>query len=429
MAFKKVKQDITHGGTNNDTFIDNSLTFYDGEKITSVEGTKVTTEGLHVDDLDVDRLTTLSAVIKELEVNGDTILNGNLTVKGTHTEEHSQDLYVGSDTITLRDGSTTALENGEYAGLIIEKVDGNNAIGLVTTNDGTLKVGYLNLVYVYTTLDESSEKYGKYYSDSGLTNEVEVKGQVFIESKDDDLAKGYFIDKDETQVIATRDDSDDLNDGTILYFDKEKYKLVDSGVTTTQLNDLVDSLLTLKGDDKIIITNPIVEKHKVEGTDLENFCENSGFFEERNRGPDGEWEYPLKEGVSLEFEGYSIEQVVIFGNIIFLHSDLPYYSPNDTFDFTFTYKGTSIKLNDDNKVYTYDTLEEAQADLDNIPNKAIVHVIGDLNSESIAIVDEVKEGDYNVPTSDALFNYLKNYSESINGTFVIDDWTLKVEGE
>lgn len=119
-----VKQDVRHGGTNNDTFTEGQLTYYDdeNEKITSVDGTAVLVDEdnnplLHVDKLDADDLHSDTADFDALEVNGDTVLNGNLTVRGTHTEEHSQDLFVGSDTITLRDGASTSLDTDEYAGI------------------------------------------------------------------------------------------------------------------------------------------------------------------------------------------------------------------------------------------------------------------------------------------------------------------------
>ena len=222
MVLTKVLQDVPHGGTNNNTFTNNALVSYnkdtnDVEKIVSVPGTEVTEDAeenpvLHIDRADTDYLnvnhdavvngeTTLKddvtaeqdlsvggdlTVTGESEFSSDVVISGNLTVRGTSTEEHTQDIFVGSDTLTLRDGASTALTSGEVAGVIINKYDGTDSLGLVTTSDGTLRVGELNLVYCFTTSDSTAPEYGHYYSDKELTTEITIPaGKTFIAESTD----------------------------------------------------------------------------------------------------------------------------------------------------------------------------------------------------------------------------------------------------
>lgn len=464
MAITKVEvqQDIKHGGTNNNSFSEKQLTYYDDDKIKSVEGTKVTVDEddnplLHIDKADIDNETVdnseiENATIETLTVNGNTLLNGNLTVKGTHTEEHTQDLFVGSDTITLRDGSNTALTEGEYSGLIINKYDGNDSLGLVTTNDGTLKVGELNLQYVYWTTDSESEKYGKYFSDFDLTTEIEIPDDKTVYSESEDttkkLAKGYYIVKDDTQTIATRSDSSEITDGNILYFDGTTYKLVDSGVGYKSLNDLANKLREIVGDDKIIITKrhsgyPLWEiygKNVYITTDIKDF---SKYFE--YLGPQytdrTTYEYQpfgalyvtnnstneqiqvkslLLSNTDVEVDGCVIEGYKTFeGELVFTE----FGGLRDFYYFTTT--GLNITLKDDNKIYYTDDLDNF--DVDSLkegnyittPNSAT-------NSESVlAISDKVEEGNYNIVTSDALFNYLEGWSPDYDGSWVIENGNIR----
>lgn len=416
IIFTPVLQDIRHGGTNNDTFTDKTLTFYDDEnsRIVSVEGTEVTTDNdnnpvLHVDKLDSDNLkVNTKADIQELEVQGNTVLNGNLTVKGTHTEEHSQDLFVGSDTITLRDNAETALENGEVAGILINKYDGTDSLGLVTRDDGTLRVGELNLVYVYWTTDTESEKYGKYYSDADLTDEVAVPVGAVIYSESTDptrnLSKGYYKEKDETEAVATRDETVNFGIDSIPYYDKTEQTLKATSVSKNDLESLQEKVSNISGDDKILVSqHKEVTEADINDTDIFTF-ENDRYT-------------PV---TPLYYNNTEVAYITTDGSTFTL------YDENDTvllnaasFSIDNNVDGTALALNENNKFYHNNTPVAADYNEGNY-----ITTDNTIEGNCIAITDEVAEGDYNIPTSDALFNYLEGWSPEYTGSWSINNWVI-----
>lgn len=416
IIFTPVLQDIRHGGTNNDTFTDKTLTFYDDEnsRIVSVEGTEVTTDNdnnpvLHVDKLDSDDLkVNTKADIQELEVQGNTVLNGNLTVKGTHTEEHSQDLFVGSDTITLRDNAETALENGEVAGILINKYDGTDSLGLVTRDDGTLRVGELNLVYVYWTTDTESEKYGKYYSDADLTDEVAVPVGAVIYSESTDptrnLAKGYYKEKDETEAVATRDETVNFGIDSIPYYDKTDQMFKPTSVSKDDLESLQEKVSNISGDDKILVSQHIeVTEADINDTNVFTF--------ENNR---------YTPVTPLYYNNTEVAYITTDGSTFTL------YDENDTvllnaasFSIDNNVDGTALALNENNKFYHNNTPVAADYNEGNY-----ITTDNTIEGNCIAITDEVAEGDYNIPTSDALFNYLEGWSPEYTGSWSINNWVI-----
>lgn len=411
-----VLQSVSHGGTNNGAFTDKTLTFYDEEndKIISAEGTEVTTDDdnnpvLHVDKLDADNLNVnTKANIEELEVNGNTVLNGDLIVKGTRTEEHTADLFVGSDTITLRDGATTALENGEVAGILINKYDGTDSLGLVTTNDGTLRVGELNLVYVYWTTDTESEKYGKYYSDDELTNEVTVPTGATIYSESTDpttkLAKGYYKVKDETEAIATRDETVNFGTDSIPYYDKTEQTFKATSVSKDDLEALQEKVSNITGDDKILVNqHKEVTEADIDDTDIFTF-ENNKYI-------------PV---TALYYNNTEVAYITTDGSTFTL------YDKNDTvlktassFTISNNVDGTSLTLNENNKFYHNNNPVAADYEEGNY-----VTTDNTIEGNCIAITDEVAEGDHNIPTSDALFNYLEGWSPQYTGSWSISNWVI-----
>ena len=77
----------------------------------------------------------------DVNIDGNTVIGGDLTVNGTMTTIHAQDVSTCQDTITLRDCATTAIGGNCYSGLKITKYDGTCDLIVGVDNQGTLKVG------------------------------------------------------------------------------------------------------------------------------------------------------------------------------------------------------------------------------------------------------------------------------------------------
>lgn len=150
--------------------------------------------------LDVDGVTTIN---NNVNITGTTTINGDLHVTGTAFEEHTTDLYVGANFIGLRDCATTALSPNERSGIIINKYDAVDSLGIVTDANGTLRIGEFNTVKVYTVDDVT------YYSDREMTIPVTIPAgkELFQIGKTDPttgLKEYYYVDKDDTEPVATR---------------------------------------------------------------------------------------------------------------------------------------------------------------------------------------------------------------------------------
>lgn len=421
-----VQQDLAHGGTNN-SLVKTDLTKADKKALVGLKydenGESVNIDEavayeeldendnpfIHIPVANVDVLTAGNETVEnDLTVNGNTVLNGNLTVKGTHTEEHSQDLFVGSDTITLRDNTITALDNGEVAGIVINKYDGTDSLGLVTTNDGTLRVGELNLVYVYWTTDTESEKYGKYYSDAELENEVTVPTGAVIYSESTDptknLAKGYYKEKDETEAIATRDETINFGTDSIPYYDKTEQMFKSTSVSKEDLESLQEKVSNISGDDKILVSqHKEVTEADIDDTSIFTF-ENDRYV-------------PVS---ALYYNNTEVAYITTDGSTFTL------YDENDTvlldaasFSIDNNVNGTALALNENNKFYHNNSPVAADYNEGNY-----VTTDNTIEGNCIAITDEVAEGDYNIPTSDALFNYLEGWSPEYTGSWSINNWVI-----
>jgi hypothetical protein len=149
--------------------------------------------------LDVDGVTNIN---NNVNIKGTTTITGDLHVKGTAYEEHSTDIYVGADFIGLRDGQNTALATGERSGIIINKYDAVDSLGIVADESGVLRIGEFNTVKVYTTDDVT------YYSDRELTTPTTVPaGKTLYQIGETDPTTGlkeyYYIAKDETEPVTT----------------------------------------------------------------------------------------------------------------------------------------------------------------------------------------------------------------------------------
>ena len=87
---------------------------------------------------------------------GNLSINGNLIVSGNTVVSNLENVVTPQNTITLRDGSTTSLIEGEYTGIIAEKYNGNDTGMLVFDKHGTAYVGDAGDVQPLATRDEAS---------------------------------------------------------------------------------------------------------------------------------------------------------------------------------------------------------------------------------------------------------------------------------
>lgn len=151
--------------------------------------------------LDVDGATCIDDT---LEVTGTATFNSDVYIKGTTYDTHTEDMYVGADHITLREGAETGLGTQERAGIIIDHYNANGcSLGIVGDNTGTARVGEIEIVHVYTVDDTT------YYSDRAMTTTTTIPaGKSLFQIGDADPTTGekeyYYVATDDTEPIATR---------------------------------------------------------------------------------------------------------------------------------------------------------------------------------------------------------------------------------
>ena len=105
--------------------------------------------------IDNDLLTINLA--DDITITGDMIIAGDLTVNGTYYTVHAEHVYTQDDYIILREGATTPLAAGTYAGFEITKYDGTNDGRLVVDNAGVARVGDVGDEQPLLTRDESGD--------------------------------------------------------------------------------------------------------------------------------------------------------------------------------------------------------------------------------------------------------------------------------
>ena len=78
----------------------------------------------------------------DLNVDGNAYITGDLTVQGTITTTHSEEVVTPSENIILRDSATTPIASGCYSGFTVTNYDGeNHNLEVGADKDGTLHVG------------------------------------------------------------------------------------------------------------------------------------------------------------------------------------------------------------------------------------------------------------------------------------------------
>lgn len=143
-------------------------------------------------------------VDNDVDIIGDVAIGGDLNVAGTITTVHSEEVTTKENTIELREGATTGLVPGDVSGLIINNYDGDNSdSGILLDSEGTLRIGDLNSL----------------------------------------------------EPVATRAESANMTDGNIIEWDATNLKLVDAGVSVSDLQDSITEVgktLELTGWDEYL---------------------------------------------------------------------------------------------------------------------------------------------------------------------------------
>lgn len=220
-----------------------------------IEGTLEQQDKAHfLDNVNIEKKTTINydpndSSKESLEVNGtstfndDVYINKNLFVKGTTFDTKTEDLLVGSDFVTLRDGYNGAMSSSEKAGILVNKYNGTDDLGVVARNDGTMTVGKFNTKHVY-------EKDGAYFEDVECTIAYTLPAgadlhSIGVRNPETGVQEFWFTVRDDTEPLATRDEEELMEDEYLT-----KWNATDKKIVTSATNEarVVNSEIETKND-------------------------------------------------------------------------------------------------------------------------------------------------------------------------------------
>lgn len=145
---------------------------------------KVVTSNADITNANITTLNTTT-----IENSGDVHIAGDLTVDGTTTTVHTEEITTESDTIVLRKNATTAITPGKVSGIEIENCNGDGkTVQLAVDSSGTLRIG----------------------------TDVGVSGG-------------------NNEALLTRDELENITDSNILIWDASKKFAKDSGYNVSEL--------------------------------------------------------------------------------------------------------------------------------------------------------------------------------------------------
>ena len=221
----------------------------------TVEGTLEQQDKAHfLDNVNIEKKTTINydpndSSKESLEVNGtstfndDVFVNKNLFVKGTTYDTKTEDLLVGSDFVTLRDGYNGAMSPSEKAGILVNKYNGTDDLGLAARNDGTMTVGKFNTKHVY-------EKDGGYFEDVECTIAYTLPAgadlhSIGVRNPETGVQEFWFTIEDDTEPLTTRDEEELMEDDYVT-----KWNATDKKIVTSATNEarVVNSEIETKND-------------------------------------------------------------------------------------------------------------------------------------------------------------------------------------
>ena len=171
-------------------------------------------------------------------IDGDLHIKGNLSVDGIGEEIISTELKVGANTITLRNGNTSALGNTELAGVVTENYDGNNHNNIISIDkNGVARTGDINIA----TRILYSNNGTNFFTNEGLTIPATIGETEELRDTGNQTSGGVKIyegitySNNDTQPLATREENP--VDGALMKWDASTKKLVSAG----ELVDVVES--------------------------------------------------------------------------------------------------------------------------------------------------------------------------------------------
>lgn len=217
------------------------------------EGTLEQQDKAHfLDTVEIEKKTTIhydpnDNTKQSLQVDGvsqfndNVYINADLYVKGATYDTNVTELNVGADHITVRDENNASMATGESAGILINKYDGVDSLGIVTSSDGTLRIGKYNITHVFTDDDTT------YYAEKELVNVVDVTGKTLhpIGDQTGTIKEKYFVAKDDTEPLTTRDEEELMEDDYLTKWDSTNKKIVTSATNEARV---VNSEIETKND-------------------------------------------------------------------------------------------------------------------------------------------------------------------------------------
>lgn len=219
------------------------------------EGTLEQQDKAHfLDTVEIEKKTTIhydpnDNTKQSLQVDGvanfdeDVYMNKNVYIKGTTYDTKTEDLLVGSDFVTLRDGYNGSMTASERAGVLVNKYDGTHDLGIVARNDGTMTVGRFDTKHVY-------EKDGSYYEDVDCTISYTLPVGVDLHpigtvNPDTGVQEFWFTVDDDTEPLTTRDEEELMEDDYLTKWNATDKKILTSATNETRV---VNSEIETKND-------------------------------------------------------------------------------------------------------------------------------------------------------------------------------------
>lgn len=222
----------------------NAFRDYVGDAITEINNL-LTKFNITLDDADSEQLYDffhndyVQSYLNGIFVNksGDTIdgdlhVKGDLTIDGIGEEIISTELKVGANTITLRNGNTSALGSTELAGVVTENYDGNNHNNIIAIDkNGAARVGDIDITTRFLYSNDGTN----FYTDEELTTPATIGANEKVRDTGNqtsggvEIYEGITYSNDDSQPLLTRAEENLLINGHYLKWDSEKKCAVDGG--------------------------------------------------------------------------------------------------------------------------------------------------------------------------------------------------------
>ena len=398
------------------------------------------------------------------QFNDDVYINADLYVKGSTYDTKVTDLNVGADHITVRDENNASMTASESAGILINKYDGVDSLGIVASSDGTLRVGEYNITHVFT--DDNTT----YYAEKELINVVDVTGKTLYPIGDQTGAvkEKYFVAKDDTEPLTTRDEEELMEDEYLT-----KWNAADKNIVTSATNEarVVNSEIETKNDtariydlehgkiDLSFTTSYPVEITKTVPTEytqvqvgLNSFVTNKLVRCEKGTADNTDFTYEYKSVVPFYLKSGSAPDFVYTAITHWKKEDSVYYYSTDNRTTWVSFNDPTIfyyqegnglpveyeiEQNPESVIRHFDTAQDyrdevaaTQAGTSSNPLKVgnVIHIHDQLGIQTdvvgaqeilpvgaIGITDRIEKGNYDAVTSNALAEYVETMTLPTGG--------------